>query len=144
MCLPDTILCKPIVISSCQQFLKYKIYKFQIDNSFCIQTIFTAMRLFSWGLALWHGRLQSLSWSYPLCHAPTIYLKLEPQSAKHLVSLDAYNVFIAATITEAFSEFIKFQHFQLLISSILPKLIYFTQSLSYFKLQGTITSFMQF
>ena len=61
----------------------------------------------------------------------TIYLKPELQSAKRLVSLDAYNIFIAATITKAFSEFIKFQYFQLLITSILPKLIYFMQSLSY-------------
>ena len=30
-----------------------------------------------------------------------IYLKPELQSAKHLVSLDAYKLFIAATITEA-------------------------------------------
>ena len=51
-----------------------------------------------------------------LCHGLThiampqaIYLKPEPQLAKHLVSLDAYNIFIAATITEAFSEFIKFK-----------------------------------
>ena len=64
----------------------------------------------------------------------TIYLKPELQSVKHLVILDAYDLFIAATITEAFSEFIKFQHFQLLIASILPKLIYFMQSLSYFRL----------
>ena len=34
-----------------------------------------------------------------------IYLKHELQSTKHLVS-DAYNLFIATTITEAFSEFI--------------------------------------
>ena len=74
----------------------------------------------------------------------TIYLKPELQSAKHLVSLDAYNLFIAATITNAFSEFIKFQYFQLLITSILPKLIYFMQSLSYIKLQSIVTSFMQF
>ena len=33
----------------------------------------------------------------------TIYLKPEIQLAKHLVSLDAYNLLIAATITEAFS-----------------------------------------
>ena len=32
-----------------------------------------------------------------------VYLKPELQSAKHLVSLDAYNLFIAATITEVFS-----------------------------------------
>ena len=34
----------------------------------------------------------------------TIYLKPELQSAEHIVSLDAYKFFIAATITEAFSE----------------------------------------
>ena len=34
-----------------------------------------------------------------------IYLKPEFQSTKHLVSLDAYNLFIATTITEAFSEY---------------------------------------
>ena len=39
----------------------------------------------------------------------TIYLKPELQLAKHLVSLDAYNIFIVVTITEAFSEFIKIQ-----------------------------------
>ena len=72
----------------------------------------------------------------------TIYLKPELQLAEHLVSLDEYNLFIAATIIEAFSEFIKFKYLQLLITSILPKLIYFMQSLSYFKLQGTIPSFM--
>ena len=38
-----------------------------------------------------------------------VYLKHEFQSTKHLVSLDAYNLFIAITITEAFSEFIKIQ-----------------------------------
>ena len=64
----------------------------------------------------------------------TIYLKPELQSAKHLVSLDAYNFFIAATITEAFLEFIKFKYFQLLAYQYYPKPIYFTQSLSYFKL----------
>ena len=85
-----------------------------------------------------------------LCHGLThfaisqiIYLKPELQSAKHLVSLDAYKLFIAATITEAFSEFTKFEYFQLLITSILAKIIYFMQSSSYFKLQGTVTSFMQ-
>ena len=36
-----------------------------------------------------------------------IYLKHEFQSTKHLVSLDAYNHFIATTITKAFLEFIK-------------------------------------
>ena len=84
-----------------------------------------------------------------LCHGltliamlQTIYLKPELQLGKHLVSLDAYNIFIAATITEAFSEFIKFKYFQLLNTPILPKLVYFTQSLSYFKLQGKIPSFM--
>ena len=39
----------------------------------------------------------------------TIYPKPELQLDKHLVSLDAYNLFIAATITEAFSKFIKFK-----------------------------------
>ena len=67
----------------------------------------------------------------PIAMIQTIYLKPEIQSAKHLVSLDAYNLFIAATIIEAFSEFIKFKYFQLLITSILPKLVYFMQSLSY-------------
>ena len=41
----------------------------------------------------------------------TIYLTPELQLAKHLVSLDAYNLFIATTITEAFLEFIKFKYF---------------------------------
>ena len=50
------------------------------------------------------------------------------QSTKHLVSLDAYYLFIATTITEAFSEFIKFEYFQWLVTSTLPKLIYFMQS----------------
>ena len=83
---------------------------------------------------------------FGLCHGltqismpQTIYLKPELQSAKHLVSLDAYNFFIVATITEAFSEFIKFKYFQLLITSTLPKLIYFTQSLAYWNLQGIVT-----
>ena len=40
-----------------------------------------------------------------------IDLKHELQSTKHLVSLDAYNLLIATTITEAFSEFIKFKYF---------------------------------
>ena len=61
----------------------------------------------------------------------TIYLNPEFTTAKHLVSLNAYKFFIGGTITEAFSKFIKFKHFQLLITSILPKLIYFMQSLSY-------------
>ena len=41
----------------------------------------------------------------------TIYPKPEPQLGKHLVSLDAYDFFIVATITKEFSEFIKFKHF---------------------------------
>ena len=34
-----------------------------------------------------------------------IYLKHELQTTKHLVSLDAYNLFIATTVTEAFLEY---------------------------------------
>ena len=141
---PDTILCKPIVISSYQQFLKSEIYKFKL-------TTHSTYKLFSqpWDSSheVWLFHMVDFS----LCHGltqismpQTIYLKPEPQSAKHLVSLDAYNFFIVATITEEFPEFIKFKHFQLSITSILPKLIYFMQSLSYFKLQGSVTSFMQF
>ena len=72
-----------------------------------------------------------------------IYLKHKLQSTKHLVSLDAFNIFIATTITEAFSEFIKFKYFQLLVTSISPKLIYFMQSLPYLTLKGIVISFMQ-
>ena len=46
---------------------------------------------------LFHGLTQ-------IAMPQTIYPKPEPQSAKKLVSLDAYNFFIAATIIEAFSE----------------------------------------
>ena len=52
------------------------------------------------------------------CHSRKIYLKHELQSTKHLVSMDAYNLFIATTITEAFSEF---KYFQLLVTSIYTK-----------------------
>ena len=57
-------------------------------------------------------RFGSFTWYISgICHGltlismlQTIYLKPELQSAKHLVSLDAYNLFIAATITKAFLE----------------------------------------
>ena len=42
------------------------------------------------------------------CHARNNLPEHKLQSTKHLVSLDAYNLYIATTITEAFSEFIKF------------------------------------
>ena len=131
MCPLDTILCKPIVISSCQQFLKSEIYNFKL-------TIHLAYKLCSepWDSSqeVWLFHIVYSGLCHGITHfsmPQTIYLKPEPQSTKHLVSLDAYKFFIAATITEAFSGFIKFKHFQLLITSILPKLIYFTQSLSY-------------
>ena len=128
---PDTVLCKPIVISSCQQFLKSEIYNFKL-------TIHSAYKLCSqpWDSSheVWFFHMVYSGLCHGLTHfamPQTIYLKPEPQSAKHLVSLDAYNFFIATISTKAFSEFIKFKYFQLLITSILPKLIYFTQSLSY-------------
>ena len=142
MCTLGTILCKPIVISSCQQFLKSEIYKFKL-------TTLSAYKLFSQPWDSSHEVWLFHMVYFGLCHGliliamiQTIYLKPELQSAKHLVSLDAYNLFIAATITEAFSEFIKFKYFQMLSTSILPKLVYFTPSWSYFNLQGTIPSFM--
>ena len=119
--------------SSCQQFLKSEIYNFKL-------TTHSAYRLFSqpWeSHEVWLFQMVDSNLCHGLTHfsmPQTIYLKPELQSSKHLVSLDGYNFFIVATITEAFSEIIKFKHFQLLITSILPKLIYFTQSLSYFKL----------
>ena len=87
---------------------------------------------------------------YGICHGltliamlQTIYSKPKLQLAKHLVSLDAYNLFIAVIIIEAFSEFIKkFKYFQLLITSIFPKLVYFMPPFSYFNLNGTIPLFM--
>ena len=128
---PDTILCKPIVISSCQQFLKSEIHNSNLTTHYAYQ-------LFSQPWDSSHKFWIFHMVDFGICHGltriamlQTIYLKPELQSAKQLVSLYAYNVFIAATITEAFSEFIKFKYFQLLITSILPKLIYFTQSLSY-------------
>ena len=106
---PNTSLCKPVVTSSCQQFLK-----FEIHNSNLIS-------FFTW-------QILALVRVLPLTSMlEIIYLKHKLQSTKHLVSLDAYNLFIATTITEAFSEFIKFKYFQLLVTSILPKLIYFMQ-----------------
>ena len=74
----------------------------------------------------------------------TIYLKPELQSAKHLVSLDAYNFFHCCNNHWSIFRIIKFKYFQLLITSMLQKLIYFMQSWSYFKLHGTVTSFMKF
>ena len=66
------------------------------------------------------------------CHSRINLPEHELLSTKHLVSLDAYNLFIATTITEAFSEFIKkFKYFQLLVTSMSSKLIYVMQSLSY-------------
>ena len=64
-------LMQPLVISSCQQFLKSEIHKFKFDNSLCIQTSFIAMRLFSWGLALSHGIFRPLSWYYSHFHTPS-------------------------------------------------------------------------
>ena len=108
----NTILCKPIVTSSCQQFLKFEIHNSILTSSF------------TW-------EILALVRVLPITAMPEIiYLKHELQSIKHLVS-DAYNLFIATTITEAFSEFIKFEYFQWLVTSTLPKLIYFTQSSSY-------------
>ena len=105
---PDTILCKLIVISSCQQFLTFEIYKFKL-------TTHSSYKLFS---QPWDSSHEFWLLDFGLCHGitliampQTIYLKPELQSAKHLVSLDASNLFIAATITEAFSEFIKFKYF---------------------------------
>ena len=72
------------------------------------------MRLFSWGLALSHGIFQSFLGSYPLCHAPTIYLKYELESAKHLVSLDAYNFFHCCNNHWSIFRIIEFKYFQLL------------------------------
>ena len=110
---PNTSLCKPVVTSSCQQFLKFEIHNSNLISSFTWQT-----------LAL--VRILPLTTMLEI-----IYLKHELQSTKHLVSPDAYNLFIATTITEAFSEFIKFKYFQLLVASILSKLIQVMQSLSY-------------
>ena len=99
---PDTILCKPIVISSCQQFLKSEIYKFKFTTHY-------AYKLLSqpWDSSheVWLFHMVDSGLCHGLTHfamPQTIYLKLEPQSAKQLVSLDAYKFFIAATITEAF------------------------------------------
>ena len=110
---PNTSLCKPIVTSSCQQFLKFEIHNSNLTSSFTWQ-ILALVRVLPLNAML-----------------EVIYLKHKLQTAKHLVSLDAYNLVIATTITEAFSEFIKFKYFQLLVTSILSKLIYFMQSLSY-------------
>ena len=108
---PDTISCKPIVISSCQQFLKSKIHNSNLTTHY-------AYKLFShpWDSShkvwLFHmvyfGIFHGLTL---IAMLQTIYLKPELQLAKHLVSLDAYNLFIVVTITEAFSEFIKFKYF---------------------------------
>ena len=73
-----------------------------------------------------------------------IYLKHEFQSTKHLVSLDAYNLFIATTITEPFSEFIKFKYFQLLVTSIYTKTHLLHAIIIILTLQGIIIAFMQF
>ena len=111
---PNTSLCKPIVTSSCQQFLKFEFHNSNLTSSFTWQ-ILALVRVLPLNVML-----------------EVIYLKHKLQTTKLLVSLDAYNLVIATTITEAFSEFIKFEYFQLLVTSILSKLIYFMQSLSYY------------
>ena len=131
---PDTILCKPIVISSCQQFLKSEIHKFKFTTHYAYKL-----------LSQWWDSSHEV-WLFHmvdsgLCHGLThismpqaIYLKPELQSAKHLVSLDAYKFFHCCNTHWSIFRIYKIQTFQLLIISILPKLIYFMQSLSYFKL----------
>ena len=90
---PNTISCKPIVISCCQQFLKSKIHKFKFTTHY-------AYKLLSqpWDSSheVWLFHMVDSG----LCHGltliamlQTIFLKLELQSAKHLVSLDVYNLF---------------------------------------------------
>ena len=93
MHLPDTILCKPIVISSCQQFLKSKIHKIKFTTHY-------AYKLLSqpWDSShkFWIFHMVDSILFHGLIHfsiSQTIYLKPELQSAKHLVSLDAYNFF---------------------------------------------------
>ena len=101
---PDTILCKPIVISSCQQFLKLEIYKSKLTTHSAYK-LFSQPRDSSHEVWLFHmvdsGICHGLTLIFML---QTIYLKPKLQSAKHLVSLDAYNFFIVTTITKAFSE----------------------------------------
>ena len=83
-------LCKPIVFSSCQQFLKFEIYKFKL-------TTHSAYIIFSqpWeSHEVWLFHMVDSGLCHGLTHLPmprTIYLKSELQSSKHLVILDAYN-----------------------------------------------------
>ena len=61
-------------------------------------------------------------------------------SGKCLVT---YILFIATTITEAFSEFIKFKYFQLLVTSIYTTTHLLHAIVTMLTLQGIVTSFMQ-
>ena len=107
MCPPDTILCKPIMISSCQQFLKSEIHNSNLRTHYAYQ-LFSQPWDSSHKVWLFHMVYSDICHGLTLIFMlQTIYLKPKLQSAKHLVSLDAYNLFIATTITEAFSEFIK-------------------------------------
>ena len=107
---PETILCKPIMISSCQQFLKYEIYKFKL-------TIHSAYKLFSQPWESHEVWLFHMVYS-SLCHGltnfsmpQTIYLKSELQSTKHLVSLDAYNFFHCCNNHWSIFRIIEFKYF---------------------------------
>ena len=90
---PDTILGKPIVISSCQQFIKSETHNSNL-------TTHHAYKLFSqpWDSShkVWLFHMVDFGLFHGLTHLAmpqTIYLKPKLQSAKHLVSLDAYNFF---------------------------------------------------
>ena len=108
---PDTILCKPIVISSCQQFLKSEIYKFKL-------TTHSAYKLFSqpWeSHEVWLFDMVDSGLCHGLTHfamPQTIYLKSELQSATHLVSLDAYNFFHCCNNHWRIFRNIEFKYFQ--------------------------------
>ena len=134
---PDTIVCKPIMISSCQQFLKSKIYKFKL-------TTHSTYKLFSqpWGLDLSHGRFRSLSWYYPFCHAPTIYLKSELQSTTHLVSLDAYNFFHCCNNHWSIFRIYKIRVLLVVNDINITKTHLIHAIIIILKLQGIVTSFM--
>ena len=118
---PNTILCKPIVISSCQQFLKSEIYNFKL-------TTHSAYKLFSQPGDSSHEVWLFHMVNFSLCHGLThiampqpIYLKPELQSAKHLVSLDAYNLFPLLQQSLKHFQNYRIQILPVVSISILPK-----------------------
>ena len=78
------------------------------------------------------------------CHARNNLPETWASSTPHLISPDAYNLFIATTITEAFSKFIKkFKYSELLVTSVFIKAHLLHAIIIILTLQGIVISFMQ-